>query len=63
MLAFSVDSTVLNRTRAIYNVLNFLGDVGGLYDALKLIAWFLTTLFTYGKLNNDLTSQIFFNEP
>ena len=51
---FSLDTKVSNHTRAIYNVLDLLGDVGGFYDVLKLIAWFLTTFFTYGSLNNNL---------
>ena len=63
MLAFVVDSSVLNHTRAIYNVLDFLGDIGGLYDGLKIIAWFLTKIFTHGSFENYLNSKIFFKEP
>ena len=33
-----LNKSVLIRSRSIYHVLDFLGDVGGLFDALKLIA-------------------------
>ena len=55
-MAFVVDKSVNNHTRAIYDVLKFLGDIGGLYDALKLIAWFLTAFSTFGNLNDHITS-------
>ena len=40
----------LNHKRSIYNFLDFLGDVGGLLDALKLIAWSLVSLVSQGSL-------------
>ena len=60
MVIFSSDTTVLNHSRAIYNILDFLGDIGGLRDALKLIASALATFFTKGRLTNLLISKIFF---
>ena len=44
-VTFSADLKVLNHSRAIYNVLDFLGDIGGLSDALKLIASFFVSVF------------------
>ena len=50
-------------SRAIYGILDFLGDVGGLFDALKLIAAGIISLFTSGSLPNYLVSKLFFFKP
>ena len=50
----------VNHQRAIYNFLDFLGDVGGLLDALKVIAWSLVSLVSQGSISAHLVSKIFF---
>ena len=47
-------------SRTIYNGLDLLGDVGGLYDGLKLIAAPLISLLTQGGLYQRLVSLLFF---
>ena len=41
----SADEDVVYHSKAIYNFLDFLGDIGGLRDALKLIGSFLVSVF------------------
>ena len=47
-------------SRSIYNGLDLLGDVGGLFDGLKLIATPLISLLTQGGLYKRLISLLFF---
>ena len=52
----------LNNTRSIYNFLDFLGDVGGLFDMLCIVANILlsTSTFIFGSgLNQYLVTNIF----
>ena len=42
----SFDSEHVNHTRSIYSALDFLGDVGGLHDMLKLVAEVLLSLWS-----------------
>ena len=60
MAIFGLDKTLLNNSRAIYNALDFLGDVGGLSDALKIISWFLVSFFGTGGFSTQLRSKIFY---
>ena len=57
------DSTKLFHQRAIYNILDFLGDIGGLLDALKLIAATFVGLITNKSLSNYLISKLFYILP
>lgn len=61
LLGFSLHKSVVSHSRAIYNVLDFLGDIGGLRDALKLIAQILVSFFTSGGMMNHLISRVFYN--
>ena len=63
VVTFSASRKVLNHSRAIYNTLDFLGDIGGLSDALKLIASFLVSVFPRVNLTNKLISKIFYAKP
>ena len=47
-------------SRAIYNGLDLLGDVGGLFDGLKILAAPLISLLTQGGLYKRLISLLFF---
>ena len=53
----------VHNQRAIYTVLDFLGDVGGLLDGLKLIGASIISLFYGNSLSDFLLSQIFFDRP
>ena len=50
-------------SREIYNVLDFLGDVGGLFDALKIIGYALASAFGPGGLKLALIGKIFYQAP
>ena len=49
--------------RRIYNTLDFLGDVGGLFDGLKTIAYALIGLLTNTSLPLFLTGKLFYANP
>ena len=36
----------MNHTRSIYSALDFLGDIGGLYDMLKIVAEVLLSIWS-----------------
>ena len=57
------DPQKLNNSRSIYNFLDFLGDIGGLFEGLRLIASAIFGLFSSGSLMRWFISQIFFNWP
>ena len=54
-------------SRKIYNFLDYLGDVGGLLEALKLISavffWVLSNVNSNSGLSNWLVSKLFFMVP
>ena len=51
----------LSHSRAIYNFLDFLGDVGGLYDAFKLIAAMLISVLGRDGLSLWLIGKLFYS--
>ena len=52
-----------DHSRSIYNVLNFLGDVGGLREAFKMIIGFALGLYNQASLATYLIKNIFFKKP
>ena len=50
-------------SREIYNVLDFLGDIGGLFDALKIIGASIIGIFGSGGLKLGLIGRLFFKKP
>ena len=44
-MLFALDGKGQHNVRTIYSILEYLGDVGGLYGALEIIASYLTQLF------------------
>ena len=62
LLNFYLDEIVVHRTRSIYSPLDFLGDIGGLLDALNGIGYILVgfiQLITGSGLKHYLLSKIF----
>ena len=47
-------------SRAVYTLLDLLGDVGGLIDALKLIGIMIVTILSYGDFTDYLVSKLFY---
>lgn len=56
---FGLNNFSTHYSRTIYNSLDFLGDVGGLLDALKLIAAALVALLNPSSLFSELTARLF----
>ena len=50
-------------SRAIYNVFDFLGDIGGLASVLNMIAGTIVSIFMSGSLMNRLLSKLFYLFP
>ena len=47
-------------SRAVYTLLDLLGDVGGVIDALKLIGFMIVTILSNGDFNDYLISKLFY---
>ena len=61
MLEFRAGNEIVVYSRSIYNALDFLGDVGGLFDALKLICiGILSILGTSDGLPSRLIGRLFY---
>ena len=48
-------------SRAIYTLLDLLGDVGGLIDALKLICSMIIAVISNGDFSNYIISKLFYS--
>ena len=59
-VVFSLDSNEIHHSRTIYNALDFVGDVGGLYDGLRIVAETFVRIFSPLSLSNFLISRLFF---
>lgn len=49
--------------RSIYTFLDFLGDIGGLLDAFKLLGAALINLIYGSSLSNYLLTNLFYDAP
>ena len=47
-------------SRAVYTLLDLLGDVGGLIDALKIIGSLIVALISNGDFSNYLIVKLFY---
>ena len=57
------DPMIVNKSRSIYNFLDFLGDAGGLFEGLRLVSSVLFSLGGSGGLMKWFISQLFFRRP
>ena len=53
----NLDKILINRQ--VYNVLDMLGDIGGLQYALIIILTFIVMLFNFNATENFLVSEMF----
>ena len=63
---FSLSRDVVHHNRSIYTFLDLLGDVGGLFDALKGIFYAVITFYFYligDPLHSYLLNAIFLSNP
>ena len=58
---FGISPDLIKRTRSIYTVLDWLGDVGGLTDALIYIGKALMMIFPGGSFATFLASKLFYS--
>ena len=49
----------IKHSRIAYNFLDYLGDVGGCFDALKYLGTFLVWILTGDSLNNFMISRFY----
>ena len=56
-LFISLERDVMHHNRSIYSFLDLLGDVGGLFDALKGIASFIITIY-FGLFGDPINSYL-----
>ena len=64
--AFTLHNDVLHHNRSIYNSLDLLGDVGGLFDALRGIGSFLIAIYfrVFGNpIHSYLLRKLFIQNP
>ena len=52
-----MDADIIKHSRSIYTILDFLGDLGGLYDALRLIGSGLIFLYS-NFVSNEFTMYL-----
>ena len=65
-LNFQLSPSVKHYYRSIYTLLDFLGDIGGLFDALKALGFFFIfghNLLFGSILEKHLLSKIFLLDP
>ena len=58
-MSFEFDLNLQRIDRAVYNGLDWLGDLGGLYEALAVVLGAIVTLFNYKGLENYLVHKLF----
>ena len=59
---FNISPDTFSHERSVYTVLDWLGDVGGLRDALKLIVSALVAICSNGNLSSFLISKLFYKQ-
>ena len=57
---FSAGTKKITSSRSVYTALDLLGDVGGLYGMLSLIAGSIVSAFNDNYLFNNLVSLVFY---
>lgn len=55
----TLDQNVTQIERKTYSSLEWLGDIGGLYDALKLIGHFFVYPIALMQVNKEILNQTF----
>ena len=58
-ISFERDLNKINIERTAYGILDMLGDVGGLHDALKAICGFLVWILQYNMFENYMVSLMY----
>ena len=62
-ISFEFDLDFYRIDRETYNSLDWLGDLGGLKEALMGLLWIIYALFHYQTFENYLVSKLFMTQP
>ena len=58
-IAYEFDLNLYRLDREAYNKLDWLGDIGGLKEALSIVFAFLFGIFNYNKFDDYLVSNLY----
>ena len=58
-IAYEFDLNLYRIEREAYNLLDWLGDLGGLKEAIMIILGFIFGLFNYNKFENYLVKHLY----
>ena len=58
-IIYERDLNLYRIDREIYNILDLIGDVGGLYQGISIISIFILGFFNYLTFDNYMVSQLF----
>ena len=61
-LVYEFDLNLYRIDREAYNLLDWLGDLGGLKEALLIIFWFIISVFNYHTFDDYLVSKLYRQE-
>ena len=61
-IAYEFDLNMYRIDREVYNLLDWLGDLGGLKEALMIVLGFMFGLFNYHAFEDYLVSQLYKSE-
>lgn len=59
-MLFQTSSEQIDSSRQVYNSLDFVGDIGGLFDGLKAIGFLLVTPFSGFSFVSKLFAELFY---
>ena len=61
-VTFEVDLDLIVIERQVYNILDWIGDVGGLGEGCFFISYTILGIIHFGALNNMIISDLLLNE-
>lgn len=59
IVSYEFDLNMYRIDREAYNTLDWLGDLGGLKEALAIVFGAVITLFNYNKFENYMVSELY----
>ena len=62
-IAYEFDLNLHRIDREAYNLLDWLGDLGGLKEAIVIILGFIFGIFNYHTFQDYLVSQLYRSDP
>lgn len=56
---FDVNGDLIEHERTIYSLLDLFGDIGGLYDTLRIMSELLLSFYLSVKMNKLMSNEVF----